>query len=165
MPVAPLIDAEEPETTTDISIEAMAAPALHLIRTLPPVPVAQVAVPPAPTARVHWIGGFVHLRHPADLYAEIADGSSDLVVADARFRESYAREHLPGAVNLPLRDLTEENASRLSRHPLYVVYCWDEGCRASSKVAARMRSLGFKVNELHGGLQAWKKQGYPTERG
>jgi rhodanese-related sulfurtransferase len=165
MPVAPLIDAAEPETTTDSSIETRKTPALHLVRALPPVPVARVTLPSAPTARIHWIGGFVHLRHPADLYAEIADGSSDLVVVDARFRESYAREHLPGAVNLPLRDLTEENAAGLSRHPLYVVYCWDDSCRASSKVAARMRTLGLKVDELHGGLQAWKKQGYPTERG
>jgi rhodanese-related sulfurtransferase len=165
MPVAPLIDDAETETATDISIEAMSAPALHLVRTLSPLPAAEVAIPTAPTARIHWIGGFVHLRHPADLYAEIADGSSDLVVVDARFREAYAREHLPGAVNLPLRDLTEAGTAHLSRHHLYVVYCWDASCRASGKVAARLRSLGFKVNELHGGLQSWKKQGYPTERG
>jgi rhodanese-related sulfurtransferase len=159
-----MIDAAEPDTTTDISIEATTTPGLHLVRTLPPLPAAKVTTPSEPTARVHWIGGFVHLRHPADLYSEIADGSSDLVVVDARFRESYAREHLPGAVNLPLRDLNEVSAAHLSRHPLYVVYCWDATCRASGKVAARLRSLGFKVNELHGGLQAWKKQGYPTER-
>jgi rhodanese-related sulfurtransferase len=165
MPVAPLIDAAEPETTLDDAVPARRAPALHVVRAVSPVPVAHVTVPSAPPARIHWIGGFVHLRHPEDLYAEIADGSSDLVVVDARFREAYAREHLPGAVNLPLRDLTEQNAAGLSRHSLYVVYCWDDSCRASSKVANRMRTLGFKVNELHGGLQAWKKQGYPTERG
>ncbi len=164
MPVAPPIDAAEPRTAPDDSIPAGHAPALRVLRALSPVPVAHPTMPSAPTARIHWIGGFVHLRHPADLYAEIADGSSDLVVVDARFREAYAREHLPGALNLPLRDLTAENVAALSRHSLYVVYCWDDSCRASGKVAGRMRSLGFKVNELHGGLQAWKKQGYPTER-
>ena len=163
MALAPLIDADD-ETTTDISIEATPGPSLRLVRALPPVPVAQVTLPASPTARIHWIGGFVHLRQPADLYAEIADGSSDVVVVDARFHESYGKEHLPGAVNLPARELTDGRAAQLSRHPLYVVYCWDAGCRASSKVAARLRALGFKVNELHGGLQAWKKQGYPTER-
>lgn len=165
MPVAPLIDAVAPEPTTDISIEPRHSPALHLVRALPPVPVAQVNLPPAPTARIHWIGGFVHLRHPADLHAEMVDGSSDLVVVDARFREAYAREHLPGAINLPARDVTEAGTAHLSRHSLYVVYCWDASCRASTKVADRLRALGFKVNELHGGLQAWKKQGYPTLRG
>jgi rhodanese-related sulfurtransferase len=163
MPVAPLIDAE-PETTTDSPVESGRAPALHLVRVLPPVPAASVSVPTAPTARIHWIGGFVHLRQPADLHAEMADGSSDLVVVDARWRESYEREHLPGAVNLPVREVTEAGTAHLSRHALYVVYCWDAGCRASTKVADRMRALGFKVNELHGGLQAWKKQGYPTEK-
>jgi rhodanese-related sulfurtransferase len=164
MPVAPLIDAAEPETT-EISIDARKAPALHLVRALPPVPVAQVTIPAAPTARVHWLGGFVHLRQPADLYAEMMDGSSDLVVVDARFPEAYTREHLPGSINLPVREATEAGTAHLSRHSLYVVYCWDASCRASTKAADRLRALGFKVNELHGGLQAWKKQGYPTERG
>ena len=128
------------------------------------VPVAQVVTPAAPTARIHWIGSFLDLRHPADLYADIVAGTPGLVVVDARYPEAYAREHLPGAINLPSRELDETVTAGLSRDALYVVYCWDARCRASTKTANRLEALGFKVKELHGGLEAWRKQGYPTER-
>jgi rhodanese-related sulfurtransferase len=118
-----------------------------------------------PTARIHWIGRFVKYRHPADLYQEMLEGKTHLVVVDARYPEAYARERLPGAISLPWRELDEARAAHLPRDARYVVYCWDASCRASTKAADRMESLGFDVNELHGGLQAWKKQGYPTERG
>jgi rhodanese-related sulfurtransferase len=36
----------------------------------------------------------------------------------------YAEEHLPGAVNLPLKEL-RRGAGRLDRSRPVVVYCWD----------------------------------------
>lgn len=38
----------------------------------------------------------------------------------------YAAEHLPGAVNLPLKQLDATTAARLDRGRPVVVYCWDE---------------------------------------
>lgn len=130
----------------------------------PAVPAAHVAIPTAPTARIHWIGSFVDLRQPADVYADIVAGMPNLVVVDARYPEAYAREHLPGAINLTSLELDEKGAEHLSREALYVVYCWDASCRASAKVARRLEALGLKVKELHGGLQSWRRQGYPTEQ-
>ncbi|MGD0863119.1 MAG: rhodanese-like domain-containing protein [Candidatus Limnocylindrales bacterium] len=129
-----------------------------------PTPSAHVVVPAGPTAHIHWIGSFVQNRHPADLYADIVAGTPDLVIVDARYPETYAVEHLPGAINLPWRDLDEAGTAHLSREALYVVYCWNASCHASTRTAQRLEALGFKVKELHGGLQDWKKQGYPTER-
>ncbi len=130
-----------------------------------PLPAAPDVMPQQPTARIHWIGHFVDYWHPADLYrALLGDEAHSLVVVDARFSESYALEHLPGAVNLPARDLDEKRIAELPREAEYVVYCWDDSCRASTKAANRLESMGFRVRELHGGLQAWKKQGFPTER-
>jgi rhodanese-related sulfurtransferase len=37
----------------------------------------------------------------------------------------YQEEHLPGAVNLPLRKLEEQATEVLDRHRAVVVYCWD----------------------------------------
>jgi rhodanese-related sulfurtransferase len=37
----------------------------------------------------------------------------------------YAEEHLPGAVNIPLKSLNEDTAKQLNRHDPVVVYCWD----------------------------------------
>jgi phage shock protein E len=39
--------------------------------------------------------------------------------------DDYAPAHLPGAVNLPLRELDEQRAAMLVRSRPVVVYCWD----------------------------------------
>lgn len=174
MMTAPVTAADEPATTAHTThLELLPSPvdsaepveAVRISPSEPPqVPVAQVVTLTAPTARIHWIGGFVDLRHPEDLYADMVAGTPNLVVVDARYPEAYAREHLPGAINLPARGLDEERAAHLSREALYVVYCWDAGCRASTKTARRLEALGFTVKELHGGLERWRKEGYPTDR-
>ena len=175
MPSAPVRETTESPFETEPAVpvavgvpvmsEPHAGPALHLISTDTAVPAAQIAIPAGPTARIHWIGSFVYDRHPADVYADIVAGTQDLVVVDARYAETFEREHLPGAISLPARDITEQTTAALSRDALYVVYCWNASCHASTKAAQRLEALGFKVKELHGGLQDWKKQGFPTERG
>ena len=40
-------------------------------------------------------------------------------------REEYEEEHLPGATNLPLRQLTAGTASILSKNVPVITYCWD----------------------------------------
>jgi rhodanese-related sulfurtransferase len=37
----------------------------------------------------------------------------------------YVEEHLPGAINLPLRHLTAESARLLDPGRPVIVYCWD----------------------------------------
>jgi rhodanese-related sulfurtransferase len=37
----------------------------------------------------------------------------------------YGEEHLPGAVNIPLKTLDEAVAARLDKNRPVVVYCWD----------------------------------------
>ena len=39
--------------------------------------------------------------------------------------DDYAPAHLPGAINLPLRQLDEHAATSLDRGRPVVVYCWD----------------------------------------
>ena len=40
-------------------------------------------------------------------------------------REEYAEEHLPGAVNLPLKELDAKTSAQLDPGTPVVVYCWD----------------------------------------
>jgi rhodanese-related sulfurtransferase len=40
-------------------------------------------------------------------------------------REEYEDEHLPGAINIPLRDI-EAEPERLDPSRPVVVYCWDD---------------------------------------
>jgi rhodanese-related sulfurtransferase len=37
----------------------------------------------------------------------------------------YEEEHLPGSINIPLKQMTEEAAARLDRDRPVIVYCWD----------------------------------------
>ncbi|HEY2652681.1 MAG TPA: rhodanese-like domain-containing protein [Solirubrobacteraceae bacterium] len=46
-------------------------------------------------------------------------------LAEALPEEDYRKAHLPGALSLPLRELTAERAEALDRGRPVVVYCWD----------------------------------------
>ena len=46
-------------------------------------------------------------------------------VVEVLGKDDYGPVHLPGAVNLPLRELDEQHAAVLDRTQPVVVYCWD----------------------------------------
>lgn len=60
--------------------------------------------------------GFPRLRELLAAGAQLVE-----VLPKAEYRE----EHLPGAVSLPLKELTAERAEALDRRRAVVVYCWD----------------------------------------
>ena len=97
-----------------------------------------------------------------DLYVALKEGKP-WVVIDGRAVEAYEQEHIPGAVNLPHRDISETTTESLDRDKIYVCYCDGIGCNASTKTALKLHKLGFKVRELLGGLDWWKRDGYATE--
>jgi rhodanese-related sulfurtransferase len=39
--------------------------------------------------------------------------------------QEYREEHLPGAVNIPLKQLDATSAAALDRQRPVIVYCWD----------------------------------------
>lgn len=91
------------------------------------------------------------------------DRGERLTVIDARSASAFAKEHIPGAISLPHRTMDEASTSPLDRSGTVVVYCDGIGCNASTKGALNMTNLGFRVKELMGGLDWWKRDGYPTE--
>ena len=97
-----------------------------------------------------------------DLHAALERGETIMVV-DARSPQAYAQEHIPGAINLPHRNMDEASTADLDRSATVVTYCDGIGCNASTKGALNMTKLGFKVRELIGGLDWWKRDGYPTQ--
>jgi len=46
-------------------------------------------------------------------------------IVDVLPAREYGEEHLPGAINLPLRQIETEAASMLDPTRAIVVYCWD----------------------------------------
>jgi rhodanese-related sulfurtransferase len=96
-----------------------------------------------------------------DLSVALAAGER-VVVIDARAPEAFAREHIPGAINVPHRAMREDPLRAVDRDALVVTYCDGIGCNASTKGALNMSRLGFRVKELIGGLDWWKRDGHPT---
>jgi len=52
-----------------------------------------------------------------------AEGAQLVEVLPAK---EYDEEHLPGAISLPLKELTPERASSLDAGRPIVVYCWND---------------------------------------
>ena len=90
------------------------------------------------------------------------DAGENIVVIDARSQEAYGKEHIPGEINVPHRQMNPETTQALDRNALVVTYCDGIGCNASTKGALKMVKLGFRVKELIGGLEWWKRDGYDT---
>jgi len=93
---------------------------------------------------------FVKDVFPEDL-PEPAEELGEAFV-DIRQVPEYQDEHIPGALNIPLRDLRRRyNELDLDRE--YYVYC-ASGVRSKSAVFL-LNSNGFRASSVVGGLSAW----------
>lgn len=97
-----------------------------------------------------------------DLFEALNNGEP-IVVIDARSQEAYELEHIPMSINIPHRLMSEATTRALDKSKLYVTYCDGIGCNASTKGALNMAKLGFRVKELMGGLDWWRRDGYETK--
>jgi rhodanese-related sulfurtransferase len=79
-----------------------------------------------------------------DLREALKNGEK-VVPLDARSSEAYEIEHIPGAINIPHRTMTQESTAHLDKEVLYISYCSGIGCNASTKGALKMLKLGFRV--------------------
>jgi rhodanese-related sulfurtransferase len=77
--------------------------------------------------------------------------------------EEYQELHLPGAVNIPLKELDAEHARRLDRDRPVIVYCWDALCDMSPRAATRLDQLGFDVYDYALSKVDWMAHGLPME--
>ncbi|NLQ06552.1 rhodanese-like domain-containing protein [Cylindrospermopsis raciborskii MVCC19] len=81
---------------------------------------------------------------------------------DVREQEEFMGEHIPGSQLLPLSKLDPEKISLLTGKKI-VLYC-HSGNR-SKQAAHRLIEFGFRdFSELQGGISAWKKSGYVTNK-
>jgi rhodanese-related sulfurtransferase len=92
---------------------------------------------------------------------ELLDRGAQLV--EVLPREEYEELHLPGAVNLPLKELDAEHAQQLDRSRPVIVYCWDALCDMSPRAATRLAQLGFDVYDYALSKVDWMAHGLPME--
>ncbi|MBS1796960.1 MAG: rhodanese-like domain-containing protein [Acidobacteria bacterium] len=112
-------------------------------------------------ARQHFFSKLAFEADVADLVYDLSKGRTDLIVVDTRSPQSYEECRIPGALNLPKID--EATTRDLPKDKLYVVYCWGPACNGSTKGAMKLAALGFRVKELIGGIEYWRRENCPVE--
>src|SRR3990170_8841716 len=123
-------------------------------------------VPAEPNvAAEHFRSKLAFETDPSDVYTDMENGETGFIVIDARRPESYARGHIPGSINLPYRTIDAETTANLPKDKVLVTYCAGLYCNASTKAAAKLSALAFRVKEMLDCMEGWKREGYPVEAG
>ncbi|SFM43799.1 rhodanese-like domain-containing protein [Methylobacterium pseudosasicola] len=119
----------------------------------------------AEVARRHFAGRLALETDCADVQASLAAGTADFVLLDVRGPGAYARGHVPGALNLPHRDITEARLASWPRETLFVVYCAGPHCNGGDRGALRIAELGRPVKLMLGGVAGWADEGFSFATG
>jgi glyoxylase-like metal-dependent hydrolase (beta-lactamase superfamily II)/rhodanese-related sulfurtransferase len=99
-----------------------------------------------------------------ELHRRVTSGPRDIVVLDVREKDAYAAGHVPGARHLPRGQLELRINAELADPTARIVTVCELG-KISTLAAATLRELGFlRTAALDGGMEAWRKNGYPLEQ-
>lgn len=100
-----------------------------------------------------------------ELRAKI-DSDEDFVLVDVLSPDSYAKMHLPGAINIPGEDIESTASSLLDKDQEIVVYCASATCQASPTAGRALERMGYtNVTDFEDGLEGWERAGYMFESG
>jgi rhodanese-related sulfurtransferase len=123
------------------------------------------ATPPAPPseAALHFERKLALETDCSDVRESLKGGAQDFVLLDVRGRRAYALAHVPGALNLPHRDITAERMMAWPHDMLFVVYCAGPHCNGADKAALSLANLGRPVKIMIGGITGWADEGFPFE--
>ncbi len=87
-----------------------------------------------------------------------------VTVLDVRPEDEFTLAHLPGALNIPLREL-ESRLGDIDPKQEVVAYCRGPYCVLSYEAVAQLRARGFKARRLEDGLPEWRAAGLTVVSG
>ncbi len=85
-----------------------------------------------------------------------------VLVLDVRPTEEYRAGHLPGAVSIPLAELTRR-VDELPRDKEIVAYCRGPYCVLAFRAVEILRARRHKAQRLEEGFPEWRASGLPIE--
>lgn len=88
--------------------------------------------------------------------------SGDVTILDVRPEDEFALAHVPGAINVPLKEL-EARTAEIDPAKDIIAYCRGAYCVYSYEAVAKLRAKGFRIRRLEDGLPEWKAAGLPVE--
>ncbi len=97
----------------------------------------------------------------------MATGDDSFILVDLRSSEEYEREHITGAINIPVYKTPDESAyddvnrivrefSQLSQDKEIIVYCYSIPCMSGRKVGKMLAERGIFVKHLGIGWNEWR---------
>ena len=95
--------------------------------------------------------------------------SGQAVLVDARSADSFAKEHIAGAVSLPLAVAGGKEPPlpiNVTPDTIIIAYCNGFSCHDSMELGKILIKAGYRqVFVFEGGLPEWRDAGYPTAGG
>ena len=102
------------------------------------------------------------LMSSTELAARLERDGENVVLSDVRDADEFSKEHIPGAINIPLEKLADK-AKEFKKSQRIIVYGETHSDEASNRAAEMLEKMGFrKVSDFDGGVYAWKQAGYLT---
>lgn len=127
--------------------------------------VCQYPAAAADTA-IHWFSQRLMLETDcSDVHSALQAGATDFVLLDVRASTAFAAGHVPGAVNLPHRQISDTTLAALPSNRLLVVYCAGPHCNGADQAALKIARLGYPVKIMIGGLQGYIDEGFSLQTG
>lgn len=126
--------------------------------------VTEIAAAPPQEALIHFENLLRFETDCWDVHAALESDSPAFVILDVRSPELYAAGHVPRAVNLPHRRISERNLSMYPPDTLFVVYCSGPHCNGADRAAVRLSRLGRRVKKMIGGITGWRDEDFQLER-
>lgn len=89
------------------------------------------------------------------------------LVADARSRTAFERQHIAGALHLDPHEMDQWSDEIIAGYPpeqIIITYCDGVNCDLSKTLAEKLTWLGFEqVYYLNDGWSRWRERGLPVE--
>jgi rhodanese-related sulfurtransferase len=123
----------------------------------------------------HWEDKVLHEQVtgglPAVSFKQVKEAyeSSEALFVDARDSDFYEEGHIPGAVNLPVREFDlvfPKLKERMLAAAWVITYCDDASCELSVQLTEKLLFAGIdRIEVFTGGIQQWQGAGQPVEEG
>lgn len=102
----------------------------------------------------------------ADVHAAMSANEMDFVLLQVVGQpQAFRQRHIPGALHLPHREMTEQRMSQWPKDQLFVVYCAGPHCNGAERAALKLAELGRPVKVMIGGITGWEDEGYAFATG
>jgi rhodanese-related sulfurtransferase/DNA-binding transcriptional ArsR family regulator len=90
--------------------------------------------------------------------------SKQVVILDTRPASEYVAGHIPGAISVPVDDLTQR-LQQLTKGKEYVAYCRGPYCVYADRAVELLRAHGRRARRLLDGFPEWRAAGLPVASG